>query len=144
MGSLRSKVFIIAIAVFAVGLAETALAQAQIPSIMVDVDKNGVPIIAKDSHARSKRPEKEDLQSKQAKRSRNIPKGSSGYVEPIPLNTRRASGITAPPLVTPYNPPAINNPSERINQLNQSFPLNGGLGNNPTNRDAYIRYNLNR
>ena len=31
-----------------------------------------------------------------------------------------------------------------INQLNQSFPLNGGLGNNPTNRDAYIRYNLNR
>jgi hypothetical protein len=27
---------------------------------------------------------------------------------------------------------------------NQSFPLNGGLGNNPTDRDAYVRYNLNR
>jgi hypothetical protein len=31
-------------------------------------------------------------------------------------------------------------PSERINQLNQSFPLDRGLGNNPTDRDAYIRY----
>jgi hypothetical protein len=43
-----------------------------------------------------------------------------------------------------YIPPPINNPSERIKQLNESFPLNGGLGNNPTNRDDYIRYNLTR
>jgi len=43
-----------------------------------------------------------------------------------------------------YIPPPVNNPSERINQLNQSFPLNGGLGLNPSNRDEYIRYNLNR
>jgi hypothetical protein len=26
----------------------------------------------------------------------------------------------------------------------QFFPLNRGLGNNPTDRDAYIRYNLTR
>ena len=44
---------------------------------------------------------------------------------------------------TPSSPP-VANPSAQINQLNQSFPLNGGLGLNPTNRDAYIRYNLTR
>ena len=43
-----------------------------------------------------------------------------------------------------YTPPAIANPSERIKDLNSSFPLNGGLGLNPSNRDDYIRYNLNR
>jgi len=145
MGSLSSNVLMIAVAVFAVGVADTALAQANIPSIMVDVDKNGIPIIAKESRARPKKPEIGNRQSKQAERPRKIPRGSSAYVQPVPLpNTSRASGIVAPPPVTPYNPPPINNPSERINQLNQSFPLNGGLGNNPTERDAYIRYNLNR
>ena len=43
-----------------------------------------------------------------------------------------------------YIPPPVSNPSAQINQLNQSFPFNAGLGNNPTNRDAYIRYNLTR
>jgi hypothetical protein len=43
------------------------------------------------------------------------------------------------PAVAPYNPPPINNPSEEIMQSNQSFPLNRGLGNNPTDRDTYVR-----
>src|SRR3984893_15517603 len=34
--------------------------------------------------------------------------------------------------------------SERISQFNQSFQFNKGLGNNPTDRDAYVRYNFNR
>jgi hypothetical protein len=145
MRSLCSKLLTIAVTGFTVGAADTALAQANIPSIMVDVDKNGIPIIAKPSRARPKTPEIVDRQSERAERSRKLPRGSSTYVQPVPLpNTSRASGIVARPPVTPYNPPPINNPSERINQLNQSFPLNGGLGNNPTNRDAYIRYNLNR
>jgi len=145
MGSLCSKLLMIAVTGLAVGVADTALAQANIPNIMVDVDKNGIPIIAKRSHARPKRPEIGERQNKRAERPSKIPRGSSVYVQPIPLpNTSRASGIAAPPSVAPYNPPPINNPSERIHQLNQSFPLNGGLGNNPSDRDAYIRYNLNR
>jgi hypothetical protein len=111
---------------------------------MVDVDENGIPIIMKDSRSRPKS-EREERPSQRAERPRKIPRGSSAYVPPIPLpDTGRSSGIVAPPPVTTYNPPPINNPSERINQLNQSFPLNRGLGNNPTGRDAYIRYNLNR
>ena len=153
-----SKVFIVALAGFAVGVADTASAQPKkerversfgyapsVPNIMVDVDEHGTPIIMKDSHARPKKPEGEDRKSKRAEHPRKIPRGSSAYVAPIQLpNTSRSSGIVAPPPVTTYNPPPINNHSERINQLNQSFQFNRGLGNNPTDRDAYIRYNLNR
>jgi hypothetical protein len=48
------------------------------------------------------------------------------------------------PSASVYIPPPVNNPSAQINQLNHSFPLNGGLGLNPTKRDAYIRYNGSR
>ena len=70
------------------------------------------------------------------------PRGSGGIYNPARLSPpslalpQQSTGV--------YIPPPINNPSAQINQLNQSFPLNGGLGNNPTNRDAYIRYNLTR
>ena len=56
---------------------------------------------------------------------------------PIYLSLQQPSGSV-------YTPPAIANSSERIKDLNSSFPLNGGLGLNPSNRDDYIRYNLNR
>ena len=132
----------VALAIYAVGAVDTASAQF-VPNIMVDVDENGTPIIMQDSRSRPKKPESEERPSQRAERPRKVPRGSSAYVEPIPLpNTSRSSGIAAPPPVT--TPPPINNPSERINQLNQSFPLNRGLGNNPTDRGGYLRYNLNR
>ena len=65
---------------------------------------------------------------------------SSVYIAPL----LRVPSLTPLPSVAPYIPPPIANPSERIMQLNQSFPLNGGLGNNPTDRDSYLRYNLTR
>ena len=153
-----SKVLMIALAAFAIGVADTASAQPSkarverpleiipsVPNIMVDVDENGNPIVTKGSTAREKTPENEERPSKRAERPRRIPRGSSAFVPPAPLpNTSRSSGIVAPPPVSTYNPPTINNPSEHINQFNQSFPLNGGLGNNPTDRDAYVRQNLNR
>jgi hypothetical protein len=158
MASALSKVLIVALAGLAIAVANTAAAQSKkgrversfgfapsVPNIMLDVDEHGTPIIMRDSHTRPTTSESEDRKRKRAERPRRIPRGSSAYVAPTPLpNTSRSSGIVAPPPVTTYNPPPINNPSERINQLNQSFQFNQGLGNNPTNRDAYIRYNLNR
>jgi hypothetical protein len=41
-------------------------------------------------------------------------------------------------------PPPVSNPGAQINQLDQSFQFNRGLGNNPTGRDSFIRYNLTR
>jgi hypothetical protein len=79
---------------------------------------------------------------KQAERPVRIPRGSAGLVPPAQLP--RTPLLGQPRTVAPYNPPPISNPSERITQFNHSFPLNGGLGNNPTDRDAYIRYNFNR
>jgi hypothetical protein len=79
---------------------------------------------------------------KQAEHPVTVPRGSGGFVPPAQLPRTPLLGQSQ--TVGPYNPPPISNPSDRITQFNHSFPLNGGLGNNPTNRDAYIRYNFNR
>ena len=84
----------------------------------------------------------EEPATERTPRRRLSARGSSGgYVAPL---QRTPSLTLTQPSTGPYIPPPVANPSERINQLNQSFPLNNGLGNNPTDRDAYVRYNLNR
>jgi hypothetical protein len=75
-------------------------------------------------------------------RRRVTARGSGGSYAPARLSTP-SLGLPQPSTGV-YIPPPISNPSGQINQLNHSFPLNGGLGNNPTGRDAYIRYNLTR
>jgi hypothetical protein len=55
-----------------------------------------------------------------------------------------AQRASKPVRASTYIPPAVSNPSAQINQLNQSFQFNRGLGNNPTGRDSFIRYNLTR
>jgi hypothetical protein len=81
---------------------------------------------------------------KEAKRPVHIPRGSASLVPGGSSSLPRTPSLGPPLAVTPYNPPPINSPSDRVIQSNQSFPFNGGLGNNPSNRDAYIRYNLSR
>jgi hypothetical protein len=86
--------------------------------------------------------EQEQEATQRPVRPRVTARGSGGPYAPARLRT---PSLELPqPSTGVYIPPPINNPSAQINQLNQSFPLNGGLGNNPTNRDAYIRYNLTR
>ena len=48
------------------------------------------------------------------------------------------------PAVAPYNPPALSNPSAGVMQSDQSFSLNRGIDNNPSNRDEYVREQLNK
>lgn len=83
--------------------------------------------------------------NKEAERRVNIPRGSANFVPQVSSmgGLPRTPLLVQPSAVAPYNPPPINNPSERVMQFNQSFPLNRGLGNNPTDRDAYVRYHLN-
>ena len=79
---------------------------------------------------------------KGTKRPRVTTRGSSGPYVP---SVQPTPSLALPqPSAGTYIPPPVNNPSERIQQYNSTFPLNGGLGNNPSNRDEYIRYNLNR
>jgi len=77
--------------------------------------------------------------SKRPVRPRITARGSGGTYNPALL---RPPSLSLPQQSA--DPPPISNPSAQINQLNQSFPLNRGLGNNPTDRDAYIRYTLTR
>ena len=77
-----------------------------------------------------------------APRRRAARRGSGGRYAPARLTppslplAQQSTGV--------YIPPAVSNPSAQINQLNQSFQFNRGLGNNPTGRDSFIRYNLTR
>jgi hypothetical protein len=104
----------------------------------------GTPIIMQgmDCPRRAARGEEQEQVTKRAERPRVTRRGSSGAYNPAPLSP--PSLPLSQPSAGVYIPPPVANPSAQINQLNHSFPLNGGLGNNPTNRDAYIRYNLTR
>lgn len=140
----------LAVAVLVLGAATTASARPKKHSAERTATPTtncyGTPIIMQGMDcprraARGEEPEQEQA-TKRAERPRVTARGSSGTYNPAPLRTPSLS--LPQPSAGPYIPPPIANPSAQINQLNHSFPLNGGLGNNPTDRDAYIRYNLTR
>ena len=92
-----------------------------------------------------------------AQRASNPARAGTRLAAPRRRVARRGSGgLYVPARLTPpslplaqqstgvYIPPPVSNPSAQINQLNQSFQFNRGLGNNPTDRDSFIRYNLTR
>src|SRR5262245_63936533 len=95
----RPKILIAVLATLALGVADSASAQSRkesverplefapsVPSIMVDVDKNGIPIIKKEPPPQvTKTPESKERPSKYVERPRTTRRGSSGYVEPTPL-----------------------------------------------------------
>jgi hypothetical protein len=116
------------------------------PLIMQGMDCPTRPVRAAEQGQQQEQEQEQQQQqeqaTKRAERPRLTARGSSGaYIAPL----QRTPSLSLPqPSAGPYIPPPVNNPSAQINQLNHSFPLNGGLGNNPTNRDAYIRYNLTR
>ena len=149
MSAPLSRLAILAVAVLVLATATTASARTKKQSAQPQPTSatmcDGTPVIMAGMEC-SRRPARAEAQQEPAaerpSRPRLTPRGSSGaYVAPV----QRAPSLTlSQPSSGPYIPPPVANPSERINQLNQSFPLNGGLGNNPTDRDSYIRYNLNR
>jgi hypothetical protein len=104
-------------------------------------DTKTLPRVRPGRQARGTEQEQEVITQRPVRR-RVTARGSGGSYAPARLSTP-SLGLPQPSTGV-YIPPPISNPSGQINQLNHSFPLNGGLGNNPTGRDAYIRYNLTR
>ena len=47
------------------------------------------------------------------------------------------------PAPSSVSPPATPSFSDRVTNCIQSFPLNAGIGNNPTDRDSYVRQCVN-
>jgi hypothetical protein len=146
MSMLLSRMVAFAIAVVLLGTAATASARPKKHSpertstaiTMCD----GTPIIMQGIECKKRPAGGEQQATDPVVRPHITARGSGGLYAPARLSPpslalpQQSTGV--------YIPPPINNPSAQINQLNQSFPLNRGLGNNPTDRDSFIRYNLTR
>ena len=65
------------------------------------------------------------------------PYGSSGPAAPPSAGLRSPPPLVQPPGV--HQPPPVNSFGDRVTNCIHSFPLNRGLGNNPTDQQAYIR-----
>src|SRR5262249_39827670 len=159
-----SRMVALALAVLVLGTATTASARPKKQSAdrtaTATTNCYGTPIIMQgmDCPRRTARGEDQEQEqvTKRAERPRITRRGSSGAYNPALLSPPSLPLSYPPPLLVPpsrplsqpsagvYIPPPLATPSAQINQLNHSFPLNGGLGNNPPNRDAYIRYNPTR
>ena len=147
-----SRIVGLAVAVLILGADATASARpkrhpaAQRPPAQVTTNCDGTPIIMQGMPCRqlpaSATEQTGEQPPKGVERRRLTTRGSGGPY--VPSVQRTPSVGLSQPSGSVYTPPAIANPSERIKDLNSSFPLNGGLGLNPSNRDDYIRYNLNR
>lgn len=122
------------LALFAMFLCNVQPAPAQQRSYDIMVEEGGKPpqrpagsVIPSDNEVKK--------QPKQP-RQRAAPRGS-GYVPPANLPRTEAIVTPKPPGV--YKPPPIDSFSDRVTRCNHSFPLNAGIGNNPTDRSSYVR-----
>ena len=119
-----------------------------VPGQLVPVDRDGTPIIMQGyrSSARTlddKEPKEPKEPMQRADRPIKIPRGSSTYIpppnpSPYSSNSPPAAALTQP-APAPYQPPKINTFSDRVTNCIHSYPLNKGIGNNPTDQQAYIR-----
>ncbi|MBX9844051.1 MAG: hypothetical protein K2Z80_19815 [Xanthobacteraceae bacterium] len=108
----------------------------------VQVDSYGVPVIMKGYRTDSRKANRAGPERSGKQASRPVPRGSSTYIPP-PMPSRSTVGAASGPVVQPYNPPPITTFGDRVNNAIQSYPLNKGLGNNPTDMQMYIRQNSN-
>ena len=58
-------------------------------------------------------------------------------------NSPPAAALTQP-VPQPYKPPPITTFSDRVNNAIQAYPLEKGIGNNPTDQQMFIRQRLNQ
>lgn len=84
-----------------------------------------------------------DRPGKKADGRRAYPRGSGGPYVPPAIPSPSSAGLPAPALLQPapqpYTPPPINSFGDRVINCIHSYPLNAGIGNNPTGQQQYIR-----
>ena len=164
----KAKILTLALAALMVlGTLDTALAQKKkvranpqptasedslrhVPGQLVPVDRDGTPIIMQGYRSRAiTRDDKESKEPMQrAERPVKIPRGSSTHIpppspSPYSVNSPPAAALTQP-VPQPYKPPPITTFSDRVNSAIQAYPLEKGIGNNPTDQQMFIRQRLNQ
>ena len=106
-------------------------------------DSSGTPSIMRDgdggiSIMRDENAPKQKGESKKAATPRRVPRGSSTYIPP-PVPTPNTGRAIVAPTPRVYTPPPINSFGDRVTGCIHSYPLNAGIGNNPTDQQSYIR-----
>jgi hypothetical protein len=80
-------------------------------------------------------------------RAVRIPRGSGTYIPPVNPSPYSSNSPPPPQLlqqrVEPYRPPPINSFGDRVTGAIHSYPLEKGIGNNPTDFQTYIRQRAN-
>src|SRR5262249_42035993 len=113
-------------------------ASSALPPPSITQDCGGTPIIMQGLEC-PKTPAADGDHAKQRPHG-PFPRGSGAAYQPL---VPPSPTLLRPPAVAPYQPPPINSFSDRATQCVHSFTFNAGLGNNPLNRDAYIRSCVN-
>jgi hypothetical protein len=118
-------------------LALTALYAAAVFQPVNARDRNnyGVPDIMVEEGGKSVKTKKKGAEPKARPRS-------SSYVPSMTL-PRSEPARVAPASPGVYTPPPINSFGDRATGAIHSYPLQQGIGNNPTNMQMYIRQNAN-
>jgi hypothetical protein len=128
IGSRLIVIMLVAAAVIAASSAEARHRKAvhQTTSTSLPVDASGTPIIMK---------------GYEADQGRVVPRVSSPVVVPPPhaglpdLPPRQLLQAAPPPVYAPPSRPTF---SDKVTNCIHSYPLNAGIGNNPTDRTAYM------
>jgi hypothetical protein len=107
--------------------------------------ENGTPVIMKGYH-----PPKlgSGEPHRRAADTIEIPRGSSTYIPPpVPSpyssNSPPAAALTRLP-PAPYQPPHIETFGDRVTNAIHDYPLQKGIGNNPTDQQMFIRQRANQ
>jgi hypothetical protein len=134
---MRTRIALCLAVLASFGLAEVSYAQQRAYDIMIEEGgrRPASKPTAKPAEPAADETKKPEAPKKQAK-PRTAPRGS-GYVPPA--NLPRTEAIVTPQAPGVYRPPPIDSFSDRVTRCNHSFPLNAGIGNNPTDRSAYVR-----
>ena len=125
-----------------------------VPGQLVPVDRDGTPIIMQGyrSPAMMRRDDKEPKEiaepTQRADRPIHIPRGSSTYIpppspSPYSSSSPPAAALTQP-VPQPYKPPPITTFSDRVTDAIHAYPLQKGIGNNPTDQQMFIRQRINQ
>ena len=131
--SLSKTLAIAFAALYAAAMFDAAVAQ-RYQGIMVEEPGSASKRGAKKEDVERPAVEKQAVQKKRPR-----PRGSSTYIPPPVPSPYASPAPAAAPSPGVYIPPKLNTFSDRVTNCIHSFPLNSGIGNNPTERNAYVR-----
>jgi hypothetical protein len=103
--------------------------------------EEGQPLAKKrgEKPKKGKKRQRDEQKSQAEVESKPRRRGSSTYIPPPNPSPNTPPATVVQPRPGVYTPPRIDSYSDRVTNCIHSYPLNAGIGNNPTDRGAYVR-----